>query len=367
LTVNAGVAPYITTGYGDYETHEDAFHNDYFAVDFYTGGGSFPVIAAAEGTGRLTREAGSTDDWGIGIFIRHDENWQTKYLHLHPDCGLIVDKETAGEFEVEAGAVIGWTKDSLKTSPHLHFALRGGSTSNFSSFATPLCCGNHNCNWSYPIPEVAPDLAVPEWTYEPCADNPTCPTIADRHARAKSCCAPAIVPGGVWESVVLDGDTLRMTAHAYPTNEDDPAISRVAFTMYWPGYESPNGGWYVACNAYRPINGDLYACDVDLAAIGAAHGEISISFDVYDVDGNRNLAPNGVKTITWVDDGCPGEQIRCGNRCVDPKRSHDHCGRCNNRCGIFGICCQGVCGCDGEVIIPGYCWNAEVICYPSTW
>jgi hypothetical protein len=214
LPVNPGATPRVTTPYGGYWTHEDAFFNEHFAVDFGTGGKSFPVLAAA--TGMLRRH---DDDAGAGIYIRHNASWQTKYLHLHPDCGLIHHPDTKKpvtsrdpEFEVEVGTVIGWVLTPLDEGPHLHFALRGGSTDRFTSLASPDCCANANCNWSYPIPEIATELDVPALTTEACAKPATCLEIDDPSTRLNACCAVETVPGGMWSQAEIDGDTLTLAA-----------------------------------------------------------------------------------------------------------------------------------------------------------
>jgi transcriptional regulator with XRE-family HTH domain len=111
-----------------------------------------------------------------------------------------------------------------------------------------------------------------------------------------------IKPGGVWISpnpaYPKVGDILHFAAYAYPTNSGDPAIDYVNFTIYWPGVD-PHA-WKIVCVIHVPIGKDLYACDVNLHRLGAAPGQIDISFDVYDRQGNVNEAPNGVHHINYV-------------------------------------------------------------------
>lgn len=176
-----------------------------------------------------------------------------------------------------------------------------------------------------------------------------------------------VVPGGMWieptDGEVLAGPRLRFAAHAYPTRPTDPSIARVEFTVWWPGVGPRDGPWLVACSVDQPEQDDIYACETDLALLGAPPGEITVSFDVYDVEGGRNLAPHGLRTVRWrPEEGCPAGRIRCDGECVDPRRNAGHCGACGNRCGLVQICCDGVCGCDGSVIVPGWCMDAAVIC-----
>ena len=111
-----------------------------------------------------------------------------------------------------------------------------------------------------------------------------------------------IKPGGVWVSpnpaYPKVGDNIHFAAYAYPTHQGDPAIDYVNFTMYWPGVD-PHV-WIIACVVHVPIRKDLYTCDVNLPWLGAAPGQIAISFNVFDRQGNVNEAPNGVHHINYV-------------------------------------------------------------------
>jgi transcriptional regulator with XRE-family HTH domain len=109
----------------------------------------------------------------------------------------------------------------------------------------------------------------------------------------------AIKPGGGWMSPV--GKTVKskvyFAAYAYPTHQGEPAIDHVNFTIYWQGVDPRQ--WVPACTSYKPIKKDIFACTADLHALGAPAGEVRISFDVYDKQGNHNNAPNGVHTVTY--------------------------------------------------------------------
>jgi transcriptional regulator with XRE-family HTH domain len=48
-----------------------------------------------------------------------------------------------------------------------------------------------------------------------------------------------------------------------------------------------------------PATKDIYKRDVNLASLHAPAGQIKISFDVYDLNGDSNLAPNGEHVITY--------------------------------------------------------------------
>jgi hypothetical protein len=42
---------------------------------------------------------------------------------------------------------------------------------------------------------------------------------------------------------------------------------------------------------------------------------------------------------------CPKGQYVCGNMCVDFEFDDNHCGECDNACGIWSDCERGVCEC----------------------
>jgi|GEM_PF-3443807 len=115
----------------------------------------------------------------------------------------------------------------------------------------------------------------------------------------------AIVPGGIWY-LPLDGTTITTsTVHvavaAYPKNVGDPAIAYVNFTVWWPALGDKSGPWKIVCSssASENVNGLLYECDFDPRSLGAPYGTLELSFDVYDQAGNRNLSPNGERTIVY--------------------------------------------------------------------
>ncbi len=109
----------------------------------------------------------------------------------------------------------------------------------------------------------------------------------------------AIKPGGAWISPggKTIGDEIRFAAYAYPTHSGDPAIDHVNFTIYWQGVDPRK--WIIACVARRPIRNDMFACNANLRKLGAPAGQIIVSFDVYDRQGNVNLAPNGEHTLIY--------------------------------------------------------------------
>jgi hypothetical protein len=120
---------------------------------------------------------------------------------------------------------------------------------------------------------------------------------------------PTVIPGGRWiapsSGAMISGTTLHFAAHAYPTHPGDPPIDHVNFTIWWPALGPQSGPWKLACPAFSPGGdlsigaSDVYACDADLAALGAPPGSLLVSFDVYDTAGDRNLAPNGEHRIVW--------------------------------------------------------------------
>src|SRR6266480_2528480 len=108
-----------------------------------------------------------------------------------------------------------------------------------------------------------------------------------------------IKPGGAWISPggKTIGDVIPFAAYAYPTHAGDPEIDHVNFTIYWQGGDPRK--WIIACVARRPIRNDMFACNANLRKLAVPAGQIRVSFDVYDRQGNVNLAPNGEHTLIY--------------------------------------------------------------------
>ena len=107
-----------------------------------------------------------------------------------------------------------------------------------------------------------------------------------------------VKPGGLWVLPINGqrvGGTLSFAAKAYPTNSGDPPINHVNFTLSWQ-----NGGWRIGCVAYLPTSDTIYTCTVILTSLHAPPGNLRISFDVYDQQGNINFAPNGIHTVVYA-------------------------------------------------------------------
>ena len=109
-----------------------------------------------------------------------------------------------------------------------------------------------------------------------------------------------VKPGGAWIAPTgsTAGDVIHFVVYAYPTSKGDPEIDHVNFTMYWQGVDPRT--WKVVCVVHTPISKDVYACDANLRLLRATPGPITISFDVYDRQGNVNKAPNGKHHLNYV-------------------------------------------------------------------
>jgi peptidoglycan hydrolase-like protein with peptidoglycan-binding domain len=100
-----------------------------------------PIVAAASGRIEYVNWSSNPDDLRpekcCTIVLRHDDGWQTYYLHLNNDSPGTDDGQGWGVapgirpgVHVQAGELIGWMGDSGNaegTSPHLHFELRDPS------------------------------------------------------------------------------------------------------------------------------------------------------------------------------------------------------------------------------------------------
>lgn len=96
-----------------------------------------PVVAAAAGTVRLvnwTDKSHMNPDRCCTIALRHDDGWESWYIHLNNDTPGTDDGKAWGiakgivpGVRVKAGQLIGWVGDSgnaENTAPHVHFELR---------------------------------------------------------------------------------------------------------------------------------------------------------------------------------------------------------------------------------------------------
>jgi len=97
-----------------------------------------PVVAVASGRVEFVNWSSDPDnlrpDNCCSLALRHDDGWQTYYIHLNNDSPGTDDGQGWGiapglrpGVHVQAGELIGWVGDSGNaegTSPHLHFELR---------------------------------------------------------------------------------------------------------------------------------------------------------------------------------------------------------------------------------------------------
>ncbi len=92
-----------------------------------------PVVAVADGTvTKVTQEVGTENC--CSLVIRHNDGWQSVYIHLNNDqygtddgLGAGVRPDLVVGTKVVAGEIIGWVGDSgnaEETVDHLHFELR---------------------------------------------------------------------------------------------------------------------------------------------------------------------------------------------------------------------------------------------------
>lgn len=129
--------------------------------------------------------------------------------------------------------------------------------------------------------------------------------VAAKSAERKA--SRSIRPGGMWvrpRNGKVVSETLEFAAFAYPTSPGDPPVHYVNFTIGWGGY------WQIAQTVYaRPFPPRYFHCEVRISelfrGIPLEAGELKVSFDVYDQQGNKNAAPHGMRTLLYRPDGVP--------------------------------------------------------------
>ena len=113
------------------------YNGDHHAQDLM-GPKMLPVVAVASGRIEFVNWSSNPNDLRpekcCSLALRHDDGWQTYYIHLNNDSPGTDDGRGWGiapgirpGVHVQAGELIGWVGDSGNaeaTSPHLHFELR---------------------------------------------------------------------------------------------------------------------------------------------------------------------------------------------------------------------------------------------------
>jgi murein DD-endopeptidase MepM/ murein hydrolase activator NlpD len=115
-----------------------------------------PVVAAASGTIRYvnwTARSHLNPDRCCSVVVKHDDGWETRYLHLNNDTPGTDNGKAWGIADgivpgapVEAGQLLGWVGDSgnaEKTPPHLHFELIDPDGVHANSFESLLAAGGN--------------------------------------------------------------------------------------------------------------------------------------------------------------------------------------------------------------------------------
>jgi len=117
-----------------------------------------PVVAAASGVVRLVNWSSRPDDLNrercCTLVIRHDDGWESWYIHLDNDTtgtddgkGWGIKKGIKPGVRVEAGQHIAWVGDSgnaENTPPHVHFELRDPSGTVVNPYSSLVAAGGND-------------------------------------------------------------------------------------------------------------------------------------------------------------------------------------------------------------------------------
>jgi hypothetical protein len=261
-----------------------------------------PVVATyGQTSGDPTRSA-SNEPW-FGMLTAELQRGHPVIVFLPNGGSLWSGVFAYGHFVV----VTGYASDN---SIIYHDPFESGGAHETSAAAFGKVWGttwNGNTPWWYVT--VTPAAGAASTAAPTSAANPTAIPASTPTATSTQAPPSPAIPGGLWiapaSGAMISGTTLHFAAHAYPTHPGDPPIDHVNFTIWWPALGPQSGPWKLACPAFSPGGdlsigaSDVYACDADLAALGAPPGSLLVSFDVYDTAGDRNLAPNGEHRIVW--------------------------------------------------------------------
>lgn len=117
-----------------------------------------PVVAVATGVVRLVNWSSRPDDLNrercCTLVIRHDDGWESWYLHLDNDTtgtddgkGWGIKRAIKPGVRVEAGQHIAWVGDSgnaENTAPHIHFELRDPSGTVVNPYSSLIRAGGND-------------------------------------------------------------------------------------------------------------------------------------------------------------------------------------------------------------------------------
>lgn len=117
-----------------------------------------PVVAVATGVVRLVNWSSRPDDLNrercCTLVIRHDDGWESWYLHLDNDTtgtddgkGWGIKRAIKPGVRVEAGQHIAWVGDSgnaENTVPHIHFELRDPSGTVVNPYSSLIRAGGND-------------------------------------------------------------------------------------------------------------------------------------------------------------------------------------------------------------------------------
>lgn len=117
-----------------------------------------PVVAVAAGTVRLVNWSSNPNNLNsqrcCTMVIRHDDGWESWYIHLNNDTPGTDDGKGWGIHDgivpgtrVEAGEHIGWVGDSgnaENTPPHIHFELRDPSGTIVNPYSSLAAAGGND-------------------------------------------------------------------------------------------------------------------------------------------------------------------------------------------------------------------------------
>jgi peptidoglycan hydrolase-like protein with peptidoglycan-binding domain len=116
-----------------------------------------PVVAAADGVVRLvnwTNQSHMNPDRCCTLVIRHDDGWESWYIHLDNDTtgtddgrGWGIKKNITPGVRVTAGQHIAWVGDSgnaENTTPHLHFELHAPDGTVVNPYSSLVAAGGND-------------------------------------------------------------------------------------------------------------------------------------------------------------------------------------------------------------------------------
>ena len=270
--------------------HSPSIH----AVDFNrSGDAGAEVLAGADGGSVVAK--GEESGYGNYVKVAYPGDVELLFAHLQEPPALAIGDPVNTQTVVGR---VGSTGLASTTAHHLHYEQRQ------SGALRPVTIEGQAWRVAVDVADDKDNLAeypgIPH-TSQNCAGAPTEEGPGAQNS-PKAALPVDAAPAAQWIEPVEGAKVgTQVTLTAWPTpplvdgslvDADDAA--RFDFHMVAGGEET------AACSALRPDDAQRWSCEADLLDLGAAKGDVRLTFDLVMVDGAVVPSADGVRTVRFV-------------------------------------------------------------------